>query len=106
MPIFEDDGLDDDPTQVIGIAHNRNWPPEKRLAFEMLSDSLHKFKALSADAQLRSSLSFLEVEAWVRSNDREWIFAFLNVCDLFEIDAGWLRKMLCDTFLKPKEGGV
>lgn len=41
-----------------------------------------------------------ETRAWFASDDRTWPFAFLNLCDVFDLDPSCIRRIILE---KPQE---
>jgi hypothetical protein len=52
----------------------------------------------------RTRLLAADAEKWVRSDSREWIFSFVSICDVLEIDADALRvRLLTNVGHPPRE---
>ena len=62
---------------------------ERALMLAVLQDAIHCLEAARSDSRAAR-----ETEAWIRSDDQEWPFSFLNLCAGLEIDAGQLRREL------------
>jgi hypothetical protein len=65
--------------------------PEKRLMFAVLSDAVEIVMTGRATTNVRRRMLFHETLAWIRSDDREWPFSFVNLCDALGFDPGRLR---------------
>ena len=65
--------------------------PEKRLMFAVLSDAVDIVMTASATTNIRRRMLFHETAAWIRSDDREWPYSFVNLCDSLGFDAERLR---------------
>lgn len=62
-----------------------------RLAFE----DLQKHRGAT---ETRRRRAFREAYVWVKSNERQWPFSFLNVCDMLDLSPQALRaKLLTDS---------
>ena len=53
------------------------WSPEKRLA----------------GAVLASGLINLDID-WINSDDMDWPFSFLRLCESFSLEPQWVRKLV------------
>ena len=42
----------------------------------------------------RNRQLFLDAEDWIDDNDRTWVFSFLNLCDVLDLDGDYLRRGL------------
>ena len=58
-----------------------------KLAFE----DLQKHRGATDTRRRRA---FREAYVWVASNERQWPFSFLNVCDMLDLSPGTLRTKL------------
>ncbi len=68
--------------------------PEKRLLLAVLSDAIHCFQAyFSANKRFQKRL-YVEAEMWLFGDDPTWLFSFLNICDLLNLNADYIRKGL------------
>ena len=65
--------------------------PEKRLMFAVLSDAVDIVMTPHGTTNIRRRMLFHETAAWIRSDDREWPYSFVNLCDALAFDADRLR---------------
>jgi hypothetical protein len=65
--------------------------PEKRLMFAVLSDAVDIVMTPRGTTNIRRRMLFHETAAWIRSDDREWPYSFVNLCDALGFDPGRLR---------------
>jgi hypothetical protein len=63
---------------------------ERALMLAVLEDAMRCLE----DGPRRGSFLVRETLAWIRADDHEWPFSFLNLCANLEIDAGSLRREL------------
>ena len=63
---------------------------ERALMLAVLEDAIRCLE----DGPRRESRLAREAEAWIRDDDDEWPFSFLNLCANLEIDAAQLRREL------------
>jgi hypothetical protein len=66
---------------------------ERRLMLAVLEDAVDMYRkhcgSLGRNRQL-----FLDAEEWIDDDDRTWIFSFLNLCDVLDLDGDYLRRGL------------
>src|SRR5215203_1956555 len=67
---------------------------ERRLMLAVLEDAVDSFRKHAAACDPREQASFLEAKEWFSSDDRSWLFAFENICDVLEMNADYLRSGL------------
>ncbi|MGH7874606.1 MAG: hypothetical protein ACREQO_20645 [Candidatus Binatia bacterium] len=81
------------PAQYLdGFRRQAPLEPERELVLAMLEDAVVCFQKYLGSTREKERRIFAETEGWFGSDDREWIFSFLNVCDLLGLDADYLRK--------------
>lgn len=69
-----------------------DWSPEKRLAAAVLLSTLTEIRDHHSEAQYRRRLS--EDVAWISSDDTEWPYSFVPLCQVFGIDTEYLRGLV------------
>ena len=77
------------PTQYGHAGRDSVARGERALMLAVLQDAIH-----CLEAPRREARAARETEAWIRSDDQEWPFSFLNLCASLEIDAAQLRREL------------
>jgi hypothetical protein len=60
----------------------------------VLEDAVDSYRKHAAACDPREQACFLEAKEWFWSNDRSWLFAFENICDVLEMNADYLRSGL------------
>jgi hypothetical protein len=65
--------------------------PEKRLMLAVLEDAVGTFQKHAGTPSRRGQKLFVEAEEWFDSDDGDWPFAFVNVCQALGIEPGYLR---------------
>lgn len=85
------------------LASTTNWSPEKRLASAVLSAALLEIRTHAGDPRHRRRIQ--EDLEWVFSDDREWPFSFLRLCDLFDLDVDWVRETVGEWMESGSRGG-
>ena len=83
------------PSQFQDIWHHtRAISPERALALAMLEQAvldLHRYRFAKRRRQQRL---YMEAYKWVASDDREWHFSFVNLCEALEFSPERLREQL------------
>ena len=69
-----------------------DWSPEKELAAAVLAFGLMDIRDRRGDG--RDCLKVTAALAWVKSDDTQWPFSFLRLCDLFALDPAWVREQV------------
>jgi hypothetical protein len=68
--------------------------PEGRLMLAVLEDAISCYLRTMNRAGRRALLDFHEVNAWFSSTGCRNLFAFENICEVLDINPGWLRRSL------------
>lgn len=69
-----------------------SWSPEKKLAAAVLTSALVCIRDHYGD---EAHVERVEEDlAWVASDDMTHAFSFLPLCDLFELEAAWVREVV------------
>jgi hypothetical protein len=64
---------------------------EQRLLLAVLENAVVTFERYVAAFDTRGRRLFAEVEAWFASEDTEWMFSFVAVCNALDFDATYVR---------------
>ncbi|HEX2932874.1 MAG TPA: hypothetical protein VHV54_24305 [Candidatus Binatia bacterium] len=68
--------------------------PEKALLIALLEDGIHEYRkyyqARDRDGQRR----FRKACEWLMADDEAWIFSFVNVCELLNLDPKYVRRRM------------
>ncbi len=67
---------------------------ERRLMLAVLEDGVDSYRKHAVARDPRDQACFLEAKEWFLSDDRSWLFAFENICDVLEMNADYLRSGL------------
>ena len=68
------------------------YAPEMRLVLALFDDAIRSAARNPDACKRRERHDCLDARAWMLNNDREWPFAFANVCDLLGLDADAVRQ--------------
>jgi len=75
------------PSQARSLS---TWTPEKRLAGAVLASALVSVRDHHGDPRHADDVE--EDLAWIRSDEPGELFDFRRLCDLFDLDAAWVRE--------------
>lgn len=75
-----------------GLMKEQARAPERDLALAMLEDAVMCFQKYLKSTREKEQYLFTETEEWFRSDNREWVFSFLNLCDFLGLDPEFVRK--------------
>ncbi len=78
------------------------WQPERRLMLAVLEDAIDAYLANVGALRGIRRARFNEAASWFGSNDTEWPFSFVCICDVLGIDPAVIRRMLVRRVLRPE----
>ena len=67
---------------------------ERRLMFAILEDAIGCFQKYLWATDHKKRQLHLDAESWFLEDDPSWLFSFVNICDVFEIQPVFLRQGL------------
>jgi len=65
---------------------------ERRLLLAVLEDAIRTYQRYACAADRRNAVQLSHVEAWFASEDSDWTFSFVAICDVLGLDASYLRR--------------
>lgn len=68
--------------------------PERQLMLAVLDDAVSTFCKHLYDQYPRKRRVFAEVEEWFASDDTEWPYSFVNICQSLDLDISWVRSRI------------
>lgn len=68
------------------------WTPEKKLAATVLSSALIEIRDHAGDPAWNRVIR--ENLEWVLSDDVSWPYSFRRLCEAFELDPDWVRRVV------------
>ena len=68
--------------------------PEKRLMLAVLEDGVGTFQKYAGVTGRRARRLFAEAEEWFASNDAEWPFTFVSICQSLGLEPEYIRRGL------------
>jgi hypothetical protein len=82
------------PSQFHTQATEAWCPGEKQLVLAVLTDAIDVLVAGPAVSNPRRRQLYDETAAWFGSNDTEWPYSFVNICDVLGLDVRSVRNAL------------
>ncbi|MBI1816241.1 MAG: hypothetical protein HYR72_14785 [Deltaproteobacteria bacterium] len=80
-------GSNDNATRLSG---------ERALMWAVFADGIDCYRRNVGQATRRELADFREAERWIRANDWEWAFSFVNLCEVFGFQPAAVRRALSD----------
>jgi hypothetical protein len=91
--LFENDVLASE--DFIRVYRTRPFSPERKLMAAVLEEALLDYqRGASAHDNKKGRERFAKAEAWILETDTEWIFSFVNCCEVLGIAPDYLRQGL------------
>ena len=69
---------------------------ERRLMLAILEDAVECFQKYLGTKESRGRLLCSDAEEWIMSDDRSWLFSFVNVCEVLGLQPDFIRQGLQD----------
>lgn len=69
---------------------------ERRLMLAILEDAVDCFQKYLGTKESRGRQLCVDAEEWFMSDDRSWLFAFENVCEVLGLQPDFIRQGLLD----------
>jgi hypothetical protein len=63
----------------------------RRLLLAVLQEAIGTFQRHAAARDRQGRAAFTEVDAWFASEETEWVFSFVSICDALGIDGTYVR---------------
>jgi hypothetical protein len=67
---------------------------EFRLMWAVFEDGLDCYLRYANHSSPTMQELFCEAKAWIESEEEEWLFSFISICNAFQIDPNYLRRGL------------
>ena len=68
------------------------WTGEQRLMAAILEDAVAVASKTNAPTTSKGRQVLRETLRWLRSNDRSWMFSFIRICEMLDLDANAVRR--------------
>jgi hypothetical protein len=94
---FSDDILSQISSMPVGIHAASNQSRRMEVMGEfilvqaILREAIRSYQKYAAKKGHRASRLFREVNEWFSSDDRQWFFSFVNVCDVLGLEPTYIR---------------
>jgi hypothetical protein len=77
-------------------AAGRSFPlnGEQRLLLAVLEEAIGTFQRYAIASDRRGHALFADVAAWFASEDTQWMFSFVSICDAVGLDVAYVRSGL------------
>jgi hypothetical protein len=82
------------PRQFRDIWHGDGHSPERELAAAVLDAAISDLRNYRYARRRRRQRMYWQTYQWVASNDREWPFSFVNICEFLRLSPAALRARL------------
>ena len=82
------------PEDFIQVYRTHLDSPERGLMVAILEQALADYQRCLSARDKEGRKRFGEAERWIMEADAEWIFSFVNCCEVLGIDPGYLRSGL------------
>jgi hypothetical protein len=76
------------------IYRSRPRSPERDLMLAILEEALNDYQRCFRAHDHKARKRFADARAWVMNTDSEWIFSFINCCEVLGIEPDYLRQGL------------
>lgn len=67
---------------------------ERRLMLAILEDAVDCFQKYLGTKEARGRQLWADAEEWILSDDRSWLFSFVNVCEVLGLQSDFIRQGL------------
>src|SRR4029453_5315391 len=87
-----------EPTQILpvqyftGLQRSAAWTGEQRLMAAIMEDAVAVCSKPSIPKSSKARHVLRETLRWVRSNDRTWMFSFLRICEMLDLEPSAIRR--------------
>jgi hypothetical protein len=78
----------------IRIYRSRPISHEHELMVAVLEEALNDYQRCFSARDKKGRQHFADAETWIVDTDSEWIFSFVNCCEVLGIEPGYLRQRL------------
>jgi hypothetical protein len=68
--------------------------PERRLVLAVLEDAIKCIQKYGRARDSKGKRLFCEAEEWIMGEEPDWPLSFVNVCEMLDLDPGYLRRGL------------
>jgi hypothetical protein len=76
------------------VYRSRPLSPERELMLAVLEEALADYQRCFSARDKKARKRFAEAETWIVDMDSEWIFSFINCCEVLGVEPDCLRQEL------------
>jgi hypothetical protein len=76
------------------IYRSRPLSPERELMVAVLEEALADYQRCRKARDKKARKRFADAQSWILNTDSEWIFSFINCCEVLGIEPDYLRQGL------------
>jgi hypothetical protein len=76
------------------LHRSRPLSPERELMAAVLEGALADYQRCCSARDKKGMKQFADAKAWILESDSEWIFSFINCCEVLGVEPGYLRRGL------------
>ena len=81
------------PAQYLAtFQRNTHLEPEKALMLAVLEDAVTCIQKYALSSQAKEKRLFRQTRDWILTEDDEWPFSFVNICEAVGLDHGYVRR--------------
>ena len=81
------------PAQYLAVfRRNTQLEPEQKLMLAVLEDAVTCIQKYGLSSQTKEKRLFSNTRDWILTQDNEWPFSFVNVCEALGLDSGYVRR--------------
>ncbi len=83
------------PEQFYGSNDNATrFSGERALMWAVFADGVESYRRNAAQVTREERIEFRDADRWLRANNWEWAFSFVNLCETFGFDPAAVRRAL------------
>lgn len=76
------------------VARRTEYDGERRLMIAVLEDAVDVYRKLAGARDARRQQLFRDAEEWIEDTQADDLFSFENICDVLDLNAGYIRRGL------------
>jgi hypothetical protein len=73
------------------VLHKRLLSPEDHLMVAVLEDAVTDYKRYGGVDDKKGKKRFADAEAWILDDGTDWVFSFVNCCEVLAVEPNYLR---------------
>lgn len=81
----------------------QQWSGEKRLMLAILTDAINLISATHNRGHSSSKSQRKIAQDWIFSDEVEYVFSFINICQALNLDVSYIRKGLAEKYASSED---